>query len=424
MNVQDCEHNKFDSECRVKVTEWKESFDAFGRKRVSEPTTLFDYTPEYDMPFQWETRLVSGGTVTKDNSGNRFVLEVPTTNWAEALRQTKHYFKYQPGKSQMIRYTFGWIPVKTNVAFEAGYGDDNDWVFLQSNSGTIGWCIRSSATLTSGQELVNQADWNIDNLDGSGSNSNPSGVRLDPTKAEIAHIELEYLGVGSVLVGFIIDTKLIYVHQFDHANRTSAGVYMRTGSLPIRYRIRNIGTTASSTTLDQICCTVISEGGFEDGRWFALAASTTTPTVDSPLSTSTTEGCVLAIRPKLLYKGVTNRARIELEHIEFLCGWADIHYRVLYNPTISSAVWTDPGADSPIEIARVPIVASGGYAFDCGYVTAASGSARNISGQDLAHNIPFTLDLAGTTQDVIAVMARTITGTGNLRCHMGLKIDI
>ncbi len=47
-----------------------------------------------------------------------------------------------------------------------------------------------------------------------------------------------------------------------------------------------------------------------------------------------------------------------------------------------------------------------------------------MAGQDLAHNIPFTLSIDGATQDVIAVMARTLTGTGNLRCHMGLKADI
>ena len=345
--------------------------DAFGRKRVSEPTTLFDYTPQYDMPFQWETRLSGGGTATKDNAGNRFVLSVPTASGAEALRQTKHYLRYQPGKSQMIRFTFGSLLKKANVAIEAGYGDDNDGVFLQSNSGTIAWCIRSSATQSAGQELANQTDWNIDTMDGSGDARNPSGILLDTTKAEIAHIELEYLGVGTVLVGFIIDAELIYVHRFDHSNRNFSGPYMKTGSLPVRYRIRNTGVTESPTTFDQICCTVISEGGFEDARGFALAASTTTPTADSPLSTSTTEACVIAIRPKLLYRGVPNRARIELQHVEFLSGGADHHYRVLYNPTVSSAVWTDPGADSPIEIARVPIVASGGYSFDCGYVVTA-----------------------------------------------------
>jgi hypothetical protein len=38
---------------------------------------------------------------------------------------------------------------------------------------------------------------------------------------------------------------------------------METAILPVRYEIENTETTADSSTLKQICSTVISEGGYE-----------------------------------------------------------------------------------------------------------------------------------------------------------------
>jgi hypothetical protein len=56
----------------------------------------------------------------------------------------------------------------------------------------------------------------------------------------------------------------VFAHKFHHANTANApnGTYMTTACLPIRYEITNTGTTASASTLKQICTSVVSSGGY------------------------------------------------------------------------------------------------------------------------------------------------------------------
>jgi hypothetical protein len=61
---------------------------------------------------------------------------------------------------------------------------------------------------------VAQADWNQDPLDGTG----PSGLTLDSSKAQILYMDIEWLGLGTVRTGFIINGAFVPCHNFDHAN--------------------------------------------------------------------------------------------------------------------------------------------------------------------------------------------------------------
>jgi hypothetical protein len=106
--------------------------------------------------------------------------------------------------------------------------------------------------------FVAQANWNGDKLDGTG----PSGITLDLTKTQILFFDVEWLGVGNVRCGFIINGQSIICHTFQNAN-IGTTVYMQTATLPLRYEITNTGATASSSTLTMICATVISEGGYD-----------------------------------------------------------------------------------------------------------------------------------------------------------------
>jgi hypothetical protein len=77
-------------------------------------------------------------------------------------------------------------------------------------------------------------------------------------------MDFEWLGVGTVRMGFVINGQLILCHSFHHANLITS-TYITTASLPLRYEIRNVETPspATSSTLKQICSTVISEGGYQ-----------------------------------------------------------------------------------------------------------------------------------------------------------------
>jgi hypothetical protein len=95
-------------------------------------------------------------------------------------------------------------------------------------------------------------------MDGTGQ----SGIKLDITKSQIQFIDLEWLGAGTVRTGFVINGIFKAAHYFHHAN-ISQGTYFTTGSLPVRYEIENLGDTGSNHILNQICTTVLSEGGYE-----------------------------------------------------------------------------------------------------------------------------------------------------------------
>ncbi|UCC74982.1 MAG: hypothetical protein JSV86_10650 [Gemmatimonadota bacterium] len=146
------------------------------------------------------------------------------------------------------------VAQKANVRTRVGYFDANNGVFLEIN-GTDGprFVVRRATSNTA----VNQANWSYDTFDGNG----PSGITLDFDTTQILVIDIEWLGVGSVRFGFVVDGLLIWAHQANHAN-SLALPYMQTANLPVRYEIENTGAAASGTTLKQICGTVISEGGF------------------------------------------------------------------------------------------------------------------------------------------------------------------
>ena len=239
------------------------SRDAFGRQRVSNPTTLFDSKQIFDnQPLLWDDSEVSGATTTSTHSVDRAssILGVAATTAGNRVRQTFQRFNYQPGKSLLVLCT-GIIDASgggTGITRRAGYFDDENGVFFEDSAGTLNAVVRSFATGSAVDTAVAQASWNGDVLDGTGS----SGATLDLTKTQLMWFDFEWLGVGSVRMGFVLDGEFIVAHTFHHANSKDV-VYMSKANLPIRYEIDNDGTGAAST-LEQICSTVIVEGGKDE----------------------------------------------------------------------------------------------------------------------------------------------------------------
>ncbi len=231
------------------------ALDAFNRLRTSEPFTIFDSKQLHDtQPLFFSNQALSGsgGTATYTNASASTTLSVTANTACSFVRQTKMRFNYQPGKSQFINVTFTLGTASSGVTKSVGYFDTNNGVFLsQSGAGVLSVAIRNNGVDNS----IVQSNWNLDKLDGTGS----SGITLDVTKSQLFIIDLQWLSVGRVRVGFDIDGLIVYVHQFFHANR-SVGAYMQTPNLPIRYQIIASGTN-SEGSLECICCSVVSEGG-------------------------------------------------------------------------------------------------------------------------------------------------------------------
>lgn len=235
--------------------------DAFNRLRVSQPFTIFDSQSRFSPDIHYSYVTATGGTTSYNTNQSSVSLNTTTSSGSTALAQTYRVFPYQPGKSMLIYQTFVMNAAKTNLTQRVGLFSAYNGVYLEQGPNGVTFVIR---TYTGGSvdnsRYVTQANWNGDKLDGTG----PSGVTLDLTKTQILWTDVEWLGVGNVRCGFIINGQYITCHTFQNANQsTSTKVYMQTATLPLRYEITNTDVTASSSTMTMICATVISEGGYD-----------------------------------------------------------------------------------------------------------------------------------------------------------------
>jgi hypothetical protein len=260
--------------------------DAFGRLRFAQPFTLFDSSHRFSDNGLWVTANTAG------NSSYSFVenqstvdMTVGTTANAEVIRETTKVFSYQPGKSLLTLNSVAMSTPKTNLRQRVGYFGQSNGIYLENDGTTNYLVLRSNTSSTVTETRVAQSNWNIDKFDGTGYSSQIGGSDhtngLDVSKTNIFWMDIEWLGVGDVRCGFVVDGKMIPAHVFHNDNKNTVP-YMTTASLPLRLEIKNTGVTASNSTLSQICSTVISEGGYElYGSQQAIGTAITTP-VDLP----------------------------------------------------------------------------------------------------------------------------------------------
>lgn len=239
--------------------------DAFGRLRIAEPHTIFDSQHQDVENDKWDTKITGSGTKTHLPNESTIKLEIGTSNNDGIIRETLRTMPYQPGKSLLIMSTFVMGTPKANVIQRVGYYSANNGIYLENDSGTNYLVLRSSVTGNVVETKVAQTNWNIDKFDGAGysgqSTADEHKTGLDVSKSNLFWMDIEWLGVGDVRCGFLVDGVLKTAHVFHNDNRNTS-VYMRSAILPLRYEIKNKGTTSSNTVMKQICSTVISEGGY------------------------------------------------------------------------------------------------------------------------------------------------------------------
>lgn len=246
--------------------------DAFGRARMSQPVTLFDSSNVGGLSDDfYDIRSGADTYVTHDNTNSAALMGVSANTNNTIIRRSKRRMSYQPGKSLLIMTTFTMAEATTGLTQRVGYYDNSDGIFIEkAEDDTYNIVLRSSAQ---GQDYrIPQSQWNGDKLNGQPEDST-SGFTLDLDKSQIFWTDIEWLGVGSVRCGFVINGQLIVAHTFHHANGIQ-GVYMKQANLPISYEFVTNGSYAGGTReMRQICCTVISEGGYEAGGQEVIAST-------------------------------------------------------------------------------------------------------------------------------------------------------
>lgn len=364
------------------------SLDAFGRLRMSQPFTIFDNTFRTgDDTRVWDQQ--NTGTASSTFLANQacMAMDIGTDSGDKCIRETAYVFQYQPGKSLLILSTFVMNPAKTNLTQKVGYFEEENGIFLELTDSTLYWVKRSYITGSVVNTKIAQADWNVDKLDGTG----PSGITLDISKSQIQWMDLEWLGVGSVRTGFVINGQFIITHIFHHAN-TLDSVYMTTASLPIRYEIENIGATASASRLKHICNSVQSEGGYNP----IVETRSAGTTLSGLILSQTVYRPLISIRLKSAYHyAVVVPTLLNLYGLQNNA----YGYKILTNTTLTGGTWVSAGDESTVEYNVTATELSGGRNVMQGlFMGGDKGSALELDLRNQNHSFQLKRNIDNTSR--------------------------
>ena len=383
--------------------------DAFGRQRISAPLTLFDSSHRYRDNNLWSSLIVgTGSTVGFVTAQGLVNIGIGTTSGCSVIRETTKVFSYQPGKSLQVLNTFVMNPAKENLRQRVGYFGVDNGMYLELDGSNLYFVERTFVPGITTETRVSQANWNIDTMLGA-DYLNPSGVTLDISKAQIMWMDIEWLGLGTVRLGFVINGKFIHCHSFHHANIINT-TYITTASLPIRYEISNTGITTSASTLKQVCSSVISEGGYElRGLQQAVGTPIQTP-VD--LATAGTYYTVLSIRLKTTPNRLDAITILTALSILGITNNANYNWQVRASGTSNGGTWIDAGSDSAIEYKIDGGTFTGGRVLASGYL---NGSAQGSTPVDILKEALFKFQLernglTGTPYELSLVATSNLDG--------------
>lgn len=391
--------------------------DAFGRERVSNPYSLFELNAILGkQPLHVDETTASGGTSTYSTGNSYIAMAVTNTVGSQVVRQTKKYHPYQPGKSKLT-YISGVLytnSAKTNILARFGQFDPTMGHFVQMNNGIISLVERKTTGGVTTETVIPRNCW-IDPLDGTG----PSGLVINFTKAQILAIDIEWLGVGQVRIGFVVNGNFNLCYAFSH-NEGSAITqpYMQMAKLPIRFEITGNG---DDNEMRMICCTVMSEGGFVPlGNIFATNSITS-----YSVNSGTTFKPLFSISLRTV--SPSNRATIKIKAIDIFnsdnnsyCSW-----RLVMNPTFgATSTFTDYDVANN-SVARICYHAntetiSGGTIIGTGFVSTRANETIYTGTDDLLAQWPIANNIAGTP-DIFTIEINQIAGSGTPTVFIGVQ---
>ena len=283
-------------------------------------------------------------------------------------------------------------------------GTIRNGVILEVEESAVYFRIYNNGVL---QDEAEQADWSEDKLDGNG----PSGLTLNMVYGQIGAMDLEWLGLGTVRVGFAIDGVAIVCHKFHHANRNSEDVYMRTANLPILYMIKSVGGAGS---MKQVCNTVISEGGFNPQgnikyertpTSYAIASGTAEAVLGVKLKQAAFDASILPLAIKLLQ---INNAHGEV----MLC----------FNPTYSGTVsWNNViGANIEVAYNNNNVISDYGIIQYQDYVPASGNQSDSSITGKIDNALKIGKDLQGN-YDELWIVFLADGGDANVKASLGYR---
>lgn len=369
--------------------------DAFGRIRVSNPYTIFDSQQRYQINDRWNYATTTGGSTSFDVNSSLVNLKTSLASGAEVICETKKVMAYQPGKSLFILQSFCMSAAQDNLRQRTGYFGAQNGVYFEQDGTTQYFVLRSYISGVVVNNRVDKTLWNYDKLDGQG----PSGISITNFNSSLLMwADIEWLGVGDVKVGFVLNGKYVICHVFKNTPAGStpiSGTYMTTACLPLRYEITNTGPIVASGNLKQICSTVIIEGGVQS---FQRSYNAGTRTNEVTLQNANTLYPLVSIR---LASGRMDSVVIPSGFDAIVTSNQNVMYRLVFNGTLNSGTsWvTHTNGNVQYDTSSTHLISGSGVDIVGGYIVNA-GSVSNISINQFEYQLGRTI---GGVSDIITL---------------------
>lgn len=382
--------------------------DAFGRVRVSNPYTLFEYSSITGKNEMLIDEATSGGGTSTWNGASYVDMYVPASAGASVIRQSHEYIMYQPGKSKLI-YMTGVLYAdlaSTSITARIGTFDASMGIFVEMNNGIISVNLRNNALVRTATRVApagSEGIW-LDPLDGTG----PSGVTVDFTKAQIYAFDFEWLGVGQVRCGIVIGGQLIYYYTFTNINYLIAP-YIRTAKLPLRYEITSNG---SGNSMHMICGAVISEGGITPiGKTFISGDYTTGIVIDTGVNFRAL--IALRLRSADEHKYVT----VKIKNLDIFNTTNNTFgsWKLLLNPTVTAPTWANfDTTNSSVQIGTwaSSTTVTGGRVLASNYYSTRESSSFFTSTDELIGSTTITTSALTGVSDIVVLAVNKLPQSG------------
>ena len=225
---------------------------------------------------QWENSALRCG-LFDDQNGIFFEYDGSTLYCCRrsSIRQLSGYANVQFRSSEIIgtdtkfssQLNVGdYIVIKGQTHRVSKISGDNLMYIVPSYRGVESEKVIMTKTETT---RIPQTNWSLDVCDGTGY----TGFNLDIHKIQMAYVDYSWYGAGKVRFGFKDQHGNVrYVHSFVHGNFFTEA-YMRSGNIPARYEIQNVGNPTYVPALAHWGTSVIMDGRFDSDKAYVFNAS-------------------------------------------------------------------------------------------------------------------------------------------------------
>lgn len=203
----------------------------------------------------------------------------------------------------------GWSTSVNNatVVFKAWSAGDKAGTFSlvdTDSTGVAGSFAETVAGVSTTNNWIAQASWNVDVMDGSG----PTGMTLDPTKLNVYKIQFQYLGAGSIQFAIENSETGMFspVHQIKYTN-TNTTPSLVNPTLPLHMMSKNTSNTTNLTMKSG------SMAGLIEGQESDAGLIKGADNVKTGVGTSQTS--ILAIKNNVVYQSKLNRVKVRIDGI-------------------------------------------------------------------------------------------------------------